>query len=675
VRPRAILILSVAVAFSSARARWTDFMPKPFENAIYVEGFASHESDDHTGGAVESRWNDTFFKEQVTLFSRGYFYHPRFLRYTFSLSGALKQENYGASDAAHLGWMTGTGIEYEARLLFLPEHAYNLELFALRYEPLYREQSATRTDSVETSNGAQFRYREKPFFFHAIYLDNTTSSSSADANVKRLAADGQYFKAYAGGNQLSLNAFANESRFTGTGGLDGSSRDYGGGGFFDVTQARVNASATKSTSSQESPLSGTFDNDRFSFYELLTVYLPVNFRTELSYRLLDNTNETTGGFGAGTAKLTETSKEVRFDLIHRLYESLDSRYTFLRNDRESTQGDSTLTVNAFDFLYGKNIPRGRVTAGTVLSQADSDNTGRTDIVSEAHPGTTVPGSFLLFQQNVDLARPIDVSLPSPVAPYPIVHLVEGIDFAVTSVGTSVEIDILPLGPPFVNGTAYDVSVTYSLLSGDFGLRTRSYSFNASVSVLDNLLTPYFDYVAVRSDVVSGAFPGTDLDSTTTTLGLTFLDGPWRATGEYQQLDWAVSPYRALRGEVRYLGSVRPNTRINATAAYLHRYYPTGTSSYLPDPYTDQNTTVSASVQQDFLARSMTLAAGATYLKQQGRVQGDALSLNASLTWRVGKIDLSAGASGYGSETQAYAADPYTRVHQFYYFRIRREFSR
>ena len=47
------------------------------------------------------------------------------------------------------------------------------------------------------------------------------------------------------------------------------------------------------------------------------------------------------GSGAVDSRLTETSREVRFDLIHRLYESLDSRYTFLRNERTSTAGDST----------------------------------------------------------------------------------------------------------------------------------------------------------------------------------------------------------------------------------------------------------------------------------------------------------------------------------------------
>ena len=683
VRSRAILILSAAVALAStsARARWTDFAPKPFENVMYVEGFASYESDENRGGAVDSGWNDTFLKEQVTLVSRGYFYHPRFLRYLLSLSGALKQEDYSTTDATHLGWMTGTGIEYEARLFFLPEHPYNFELFALRYEPLYMEQSATEHGSVETSNGAQFRYRGRPFFFHTIYLDNTTSASAADgnvsaanANVKRLSADGQYFKSYAGGNQLSLNALANDSRFTGAQGFNGTSLDYGAGGFFDAKQARLNLTAAKSSFTQDSALSGRFDNDRFSLFEMLTVYLPAHFWTEVSYRILDNTNTTAGGTGAGDSTLTETSRELRFDLIHRLYQSLDSRYSFQHDNRTSSAGDSTMTSHTLDFNYVKTIPRGRVTTGLILSRINTDNSGRTDIVSEAYPGTAVPGSFLLRQQHVDLGS-IDVSLPSPESPHPFVHLVQGFDYTVTMVGNSVQIEILPLQPPFVVPGTYDITVTYSLVSGEFELLTKTYAGNASVAVLDNMLTPYFEYLAVRADVESGTFPGLALDSTTTTVGLAFLDGPWRALAELQNLQWEVSPYRSLRAECQYVGSVTPTTRIYATGTYLHRYYFAGASSEQPNPYTDQTTTATGNVQQDFLSRSLMLSAGASYSRQKGRVIGDSYSLNASLTYKVGKLDLSAGASTYGSETQAYAAEPYSRIHQLYYFRIRRQFSR
>lgn len=675
-RPGKLVILSATVgaAFASAGARWTDFAPKPFENALYVEAFASHESDDNRGRATQFRWDDTFIREEVTLFSRGYFYHPRFVHYLISLSGTLKQENYDTTGTRLPGWMTGSGVEYEARLFFLPEHAYNVDVFALRHEPLYMTQSAVSHNSVETSNGAQFRYRAKPFFFHAGYLDNTTSSSFEDANVKRLVADGQYFRSYAGGSQLSLNALYNNSWFTGAGGLDGTSRDYGAGGFFDVTRARFNATVTKSTTSQDSPLSGRFDNDRFAFHELLTVYLPVHFRTEVSYRILDNTSTTPASAGSGREERTETIRELQLDLIHRLYQSLDSRYTFLHNSRTSTGGDSTLTAQTLNFNYGKTIPRGRAMAGINLSRSDSDNRGRLDIVNEAHPGTAVPGAFLLGQQNVEPGS-VDVSLPSPVPPFPIVHLVENVDFTVTPIANSLQISINTLPPQFVIPGTYDLSVSFSLVSGQFELLTRSYAGNVSVALLDNLLTPYLGYVAVRSDVVSGDFPGVSLDSTTTTVGVNFLDGPWRAMGEYQSLHWAVSPYRAWRADVQYVGSVTPSTRVYATGSYLHRYYPAGTSSNLPEPYTDQAETATGNIQQDLFSRTLTLSAGGTYARQQGRVRGDAFSLNGSLTWKIGKLDLSAGASAYGSETQAFTAEPYTRLHQYYYFRIRRQFSR
>lgn len=668
------MVSAAGVAFASAGARWTDFVPKPFENALYVEGFASKESDSYHSVATESRWDDTFLREEVTVFSRGYFYHPRFLHYLISLTGALKQESYEATHAADLGWMKGTGFEYEARLFFLPEHAYNVDLYALRHEPLYMTQSATQHNTVETNNGVQFRYRGKPLFFHAGYLDDTTSSTSVDANVKRVVADGQYFKGYAGGNQLSVNGFYNDSWFTGAGGIDGASRDYGAGGFFDVTRARLNATVTKSATSQESPLSGRFDNDRFAFHELLTVYLPAHFRTELSYRILDNDSVTPGPGGSGRAELSETTRELEFDLIHRLFQSLDSRYTYLLNKRDSTAGDSTLTTQTIDFDYGKSIRRGRVMAGINLSRSDSENRGRIDIVNEAHPATPVPGSFLLGQQNVEPGS-IDVSLPSPLPPFQIVHLVENVHFTVTPIANSLQVNVNTLPPQFVIPGTYDLSVSYSLLTGAFELLTKSYAGNASVALLDNLLTPYLEYVAVRSDVVAGVFPGVSLDSTTTTLGLTFLDGPWRALAEYQSLDWAVSPYQAWRAEVQYVGSVTPTTRVYATGAYLHRYHPTGTSSDLPEPFTDETETVTGNIQQDLFSRSLTLSAGATYAKQQGRVDGDAFSLNGSVTWKIGKLDLSAGASAYGSQTQAFPAPPYDRLHQYYYFRIRRQFSR
>jgi hypothetical protein len=190
-----------------------------------------------------------------------------------------------------------------------------------------------------------------------------------------------------------------------------------------------------------------------------------------------------------------------------------------------------------------------------------------------------------------------------------------------------------------------------------------------------MITPYADYVAVRSDVLSGVFPGVSPDSTTYLVGMSFLDGPWRALAEYQSFDWAISPYRAWKGEVQYIGNVAPTTKVYGTGTYLRRYYPQGSSTSLSDPYSDTTTTLSGTLQQDFLGRSLSLAAGAAYSRMTGRVHGDTYSANATVTWKVGRLDVVAGASAYGSNTRAYTYERYDRDHQFYYFRLRRVFSK
>src|SRR6185436_4575200 len=100
------------------------------------------------------------------------------------------------------------------------------------------------------------------------------------------------------------------------------------------------------------------------------------------------------------------------------------------------------------------------------------------------------------------------------------------------------------------------------------------------------------------------FPGVPLDATTNTVGLTFLDGAWRALGEFQSLAWDVSPYRQWRGEVQYTGSIDATLRVYGTANYLYRYYSNGTSFDEPIPYSVTNVSLSGSVQKDFLARSL-----------------------------------------------------------------------
>lgn len=667
-----LLILSALLGLASAPtwARWTDFAPRPFENGAYVEFFGSREEDDNLNDRQSFGWSDTFFREKITLFSNGYVYHPRFLQYQLSVGGGLKQENYSVTRYGSTGWVRDTAYDYDARIFLLPEHPYKFELFAFRREPLYQQQSSVQHNTVETSYGGHFRFRRTPYFFHAGYLDNTTHTTTSSTNVQRINVDGQYFKRFVNGNEFALSAEFNPSRFSGDLGLVGHSTVYGVTGLADAPRAHFTVTASKTLFDQESALWGLLESEHQAIQERLNVYFPLNFRTDFYYRVLDNTSTATPPGGQLDRELSDFSKDFQAILSNRLYRSLDSRYIYQRDARTSSGGDSTVVSNSLGFDYSKMILRGRLMAGAYLGTSRTDNAGRADIVNEPHLAIRVQGTFRLDQQYV-LQDSIVVYLRSPLPPFESIRLVENVHYTVTVVANTVEIRVTTLPAQFVVPGTYDFFVSYSLAIGTFELQTDTRGFNMSVQTLDNLLTPYYSYVAVRSDVLSGVFPGIPLDSTTNTLGLTVIRGPWRGLAEYQRLDWAVSPYRSGRGEVQYVQSIDPTLRLYATGSYLYRYYPQGTTGFPSDAYSDQNLTLTGSVQKDFLSRTLRLTAGGSYSQMTGPVDSKAYSANSSVTWKIGKLDLSAGFDAYGSNAQATAASEYSRSHQYYYVKLSR----
>jgi hypothetical protein len=651
-------------------AQERSFLPTSWQNGGYFDLFGSYESDDNRSPVQPFGWNDTFFREKLTLFSDGYVYDPRFLQYHGSLSGALKQESYNATYLEDQGWTHGTGVEYEARLYFLAEHPYNVELYALRYEPLFKEQASTQHDSIETSRGISFQYRKRPWLGHAKYSTDSLDNGFSTTTIDRLGLDGEYFKHYSNGNLLSFNGAYNPSRSTTSEGLESDTKEYLLGNVIDVKKVRLNSSVTQNDRDQTSPLSGDYTNNQFSWYELLNAYFPWNLRSNVSWRRQNN-DSTFPDPITGTRELTDHTHDFQVDIIHRLYQSLDTSFTYLDSARESSSGETRWTGENLNLNYTKSIPRGRVLAGTNFGRADSSSEGRTDVVAEPHLANPVPGFFDLTQPNVDPGT-VAIFLKSPLAPFNNIQLVENVNYTLSLIGNTTQVTLLTLPPLFVVPGTYDFLASYSIATGDYELASHVFGFNASVDLLDNMFTPYYSYVAIRSDVLSGTFPGTPLDSTTNTLGLRYLNGPWRARGEYQDLEWEVSPYRAWRGELQYVGPVNPTTNVYGTAQYLHKYYPQGTSQGQPEAYNEETSSVSGNVRKDVPSQGLAFSVGATLSRTVGRVDTDAYSLNSSLTWRVGKISVTAGANAYASNTSGGATVESDRFHQYYYLMLRRQ---
>ncbi len=665
------MALTAALSSPLVLAGWRELIPRPVENGAFLDLFTSFERDENRDGERTSRWNDTFLREKVSLFSTGFIYHPRFLQYQISFAGALKQENYESNFLDQTGWSSSSGVEYDGTITFLPEHPYNLELFARRYEPLFKEQSATARNNVETSHGAMFRYRRKPYFFNARYSNESVESGASTSDVKRFNLDGEYFNRFANGNQVSVSAAHNPSDFTTSSGLNGSSTQDLLSGTVTVRRLKLTSSVSRNTFDQESTASGRFENEQFSFHEILTAYLPLNFRSDLSYRIRDNTSTIPGDGSVQERDLTDRAEEYQLDIVHRLYQSLDSTFRYVQSDRTASGGDSNWNSRFLALNYTKVIPRGRILAGANLGRARNENQGRTDIVNEPHPATPVPGSFPLNQENAD-RRSIVVFLRSPLPPFDAVFLQEGADYFVTSPGNGLVINITLLPPQFVVPGIYDFFVSYSLKGGDFELRTDSQGYNASVELFEHLLTPYYSYLTVRTEELSGVFPGTPLDSTTHTAGLLFYREPLRARAEYQKLDWEVSPYRLWKADVQAVTSLRSAGNLYVTASYVNKRFPEGTSAQIDEAYTESTTSASGSLQKRLPARNLLMAAGGSISRLMGLVDSQAYSLNGSVTWTIGRLDLSMGAAAYRSDTEGFTSDPTTRTNQYYYLRIRRE---
>lgn len=699
VRFRILFVVCVTIGVIPLRARadWMDFAPRPFENGAYLDLYSSWERDHIHGSGPSNRWTDSFIREKVTLFSDGYSYHPRFLQYRFSISGVLKQEDYESSAISTPGWQNDTGLEYDIRLLFLPEHVYNVTLYAAQYEPLFKEQVATNHNAIETTRGGTFRYRKKPYFLRTGYGNEHTESGLSSSDIDRFFLDGEYFKRFTGGNELSFTGAVNPSWYSATGGVDGNMYQYLLGNMVNLQRFRVNSNVSWVDTEQHGGSVQSFNSNQFSWYEIATAYLPWNFRSDVKYFYLNSDNTIHEPGGLPNRDLSATNNDFEFDLFHRLYESLDSTYTFLDSRRDSSGGSTTFQSNSLALNYSKIIPWGRLDLGGSVGVGDTDSSGEVVVPNEPHPRVFVPGAFPLDRQNVvDASIDIFINCPAvgDTCPPTVIGLVrlsrninggcvnpdDGCYEAIPDPSrNSFTIQVLYLPKDFPPAGTFDFLASYST-TGDYKLQTDTYGANASVSLFDNLVTPYFNYVAVRSDVLSGQFPGIPIDSTTYTTGVLAQRGPFRVRGEYQDFQWDAAPYTAWLGEVQCVSALDATTSVYGVASYLNKHYSQGTT-FVSDgqvisygnvtDYSEKTVTGSASIQKQLYARNVFLSAGGTYSHINGLVDTDAYAANTSVLWKIGKVDLTVGASLYGSNSSGANTLSTERDHQFVYLKFRR----
>lgn len=673
-RPLLAAGLIALASAGAARSEWTDFLPRTLDNGAYLELEGLFEEDDNRHGDRAYRWSDTFFKEKLTLFSNGYVYHPRFLLFRAEVTGVVSQERYDTSLAPSDEWRPDDGFEYDFSVTLLPEHSYNLELFARRYEPLFTERFDARENSVATNQGADFRYRKKPYFLHARYSDDTLTSGEISSGVQRLGLNGEYFKQFEDGDYLSVTGAFNPSRFERNTGLEGTTSEATLGNLLAFQRYRLSSSLVSNRLEQDDHRSGRFESDQFSWHERFNVELPANFSGEVYWRYQEGNTRLPDAGQIRSRERSQESRDLSALLSHQLFESLTSSYAFSRNLQESSGGESGSTTHQLAFSYDKEIPRGRLLLGSSFGRSEIESLGRNDIVNEPHPAIAVPGTFALRQENVEPASLL-LFVRSPVSPFENVQLAEGVHYLVSALVNTLEIDVLSLPPQFALPGSYDFTATYALAAGDFAIGSRYSSVYGSVQLFDDRLTPYASYATVDSELLSGVYPGAIPDSTTSTAGLLVHLGGLRGRAEYRDVEWETSPYNMWLGELRYAGALSRSTRINATVSHRRWEYPEGRSSSpgLVGVATELTTDLAAlDIQQKLFRRRLLLTVGGSYSETHSLYDSRSESMHATLSWKLGRTDLSAGASVYSSEAEGGGIAISDRTRTLYYLRLRRD---
>ena len=609
-------------------------------------------------------------REKLTLFSNGYVYHPRFLLFHAEVSGALKQEWFEASYLPPFDRRQDDGLEYEFRVVLLPEHSYNLELFALRYEPLLKEQWSARRNSINTSYGADFRYRKRPYFFHSRYSEESVDSEETRTDVSRLGIDGQYYKDFAGGRIFSVDAAFNPSRFESSYGVSGETSEARAGSLVDLGRYRLDSSVTWTRNSQGTDSRDDLESEQLAWYERFTALLPHHLRAELAYRYLDSETTLPAG-AAGRRRFSTESRYLDLDLIHQLYRSLQTTYSARLADQSSPGGESSSVGHSLSFNYTKEIPGGRLIANLGGSRVESENRGRLDVVEEGHPATQIPGSFVLARQNIERGS-LRVSLRSPLPPNEMIELTEGVHYALAEVGAGLELTVYSLPPQFVVPGTYEIRVSYVLAGGNFELRMDTVTHGASLELFDQRLTPYYSYSELRSRVLSGQYGGGSLDSSTLTAGLIFRWRRFRALAEYQKVEWQVSPYESWRGELQLAGDLGPTASYYATVSHRLRTFPEGRQGLARGEYDEKTSSAAGSIQKQLFSRRLILSLGGSYSRLDGLVVNDAYSITGSASWKLGRLDLTLGASVFDTETEGPLLIASRRSHQYYYLKLRRQ---
>ncbi|MGB3211392.1 MAG: hypothetical protein WBB19_11865 [Desulforhopalus sp.] len=485
------------------------------------------------------------FKEQVTLKTGGWVYHPALMQYSllFEPEWSQGQEERSSEEDADINSFSP---DYSVLATFLPQKPYTLNVFSSREEIPIWAPFLGNTESVIDTYGASVQFKNKVlpttlgyshietdvsgFFTSQSIFDSFTLASrhqTARSNSTLHATyrdDERTNEGIERQIKSSYNSFLNTYRITG--------------------DSRVSLQSTLNYRIQEST---DFDTENIRLKENLNWHHRKNLQT--NYTFIHNRQET-GDFNSD-----QTSVAAR--LTHLFYENLTTDFggrTRLENFNDGRENSYDLFL---DFDYIRPIPWGTLYLSSGWDYLYTDRSDFTDTVAQA---TNEP-HILNTGEETFLDNP-SVEVDSIVvtnASGTIIFL-ENIDYTIDEIDGFIRIRRLVFGA-IPEGGVVRVSYRY-MLDPEFDDTVFTENYAISFDLWDKWLLSY-DYFRAKQDVLSGPLPQNRIDDTIHRARIRYDIG-WLDSNLTYEDNNRQSDFSFTRWEIEETLRYRPLTRFYFT---------------------------------------------------------------------------------------------------------------
>lgn len=601
-----------------------------------------------------SSYQDINFQEFFHANAIGFMYSPSFISLLSDISIGLQQESKETNNRTFKkdNYMFG----FRQELVVLPNHPYNLHLYAGRTEEQIRGRAGGSSRAVIYEWGARARYQKRPWQALLNYTHFETASTW-DSATDTIGANLYYFDTLTFWN------------------INGSYNHYISSQYDDQSKTIKDVFAAHISKKWESfRFLSRWDLDqhdqtdryrsildrpdysetrnRWEWFTELAADLPFNVSSRFSYR--KRNSDATFQRGEQTGEAISETDSYNLNFTHHLYKSLITNLNSGYRTTESLGGKTEQKDVRLSTSYTKIIRWGNIGASLSGGVSDTENDGGTTVLSEKHSlSASSPTSFTLSTTQLDPGS-IRVSVIDSFNNNIIVPLVRDIHYAVLPVGESYRILILSLPLSLTEPwTDYIYIVDYTNIASGYTIRGTNWGGTMRASLFNQLVIPHAGYRESNQQVLDGFFPGILDNSRSYDIGLSSSYGNLR--GDISK-HWRISTTENEERVIAYFTGSYNFTQLtngSCTLSYENRFI-----EQLHEISSNEQSTLKENIYSGHLQAFTSWpewrldgTLGVNYSLYQGLGESTTRSINSALTWRIGRMDINLRLAYHDSESE------------------------